>query len=78
MGHRIIMISDEAYGALSKLKRARESFNDVILRLASGRGSAASVLKYVKGLEPSEELAKNIEMTMTRTTKAALRKVVIS
>ncbi|TLX98274.1 MAG: hypothetical protein E6K96_00905 [Thaumarchaeota archaeon] len=77
MGHRTITISDEAYRALSKLKRAKESFTDVILRLASGRGSATNVLNYIERLPPSEELAKNIEMAMTRTRKAALRKVVI-
>ena len=77
MCHRTITISDEAYRALSKLKRAKESFTDVILRLASGRGSATNVLNYIERLPPSEELAKNIEMAMTRTRKAALRKVVI-
>ena len=77
MGHRTITISDEAYRALSKLKRAKESFTDVILRLASGRGRATNVLNYIERLPPSEELAKNIEMAMTRTRKAALRKVVI-
>ena len=77
MGHRTITISDEAYRALSKLKRAKESFTDVILRLASGRGSATNVLNYIERLPPSEELAKNIEMAMTRTRKAALRKAVI-
>ena len=37
MPRRTIRISLEAYEALRRLKRAGESFSDVILRLARGR-----------------------------------------
>ena len=75
MGHRNITISDEAYHELSKMKRERESFTDVVMRLASGRGSAKALLTYVKGASSNEDLAKRIEMAMERTRKASLAKV---
>ncbi len=37
MGFKTITISDEAYMRLLKLKRKKESFTDVILRLTRGR-----------------------------------------
>ncbi len=40
MAHKTITISEEAYQALAKMKKERESFTDVILRVASSRGSA--------------------------------------
>jgi len=72
MGHRTITISDEAYRELSKLKRERESFTDVVLRLASGRGSAKALVTYLEGLSSTEDLATSIESTMERTRKASL------
>ena len=77
MGHRTITISDDAYRAVSRLKKDRESFTRVILRLAGGKGSAASLLAYFRELPPSEELARGIEVAMSRTRKAALRKVAL-
>jgi len=35
MGYKTISLSDEAYNALKHKKRKKESFNDLILRLAS-------------------------------------------
>lgn len=35
MGYKTISVSDEAYNALKRKKRKKESFNDLILRLAS-------------------------------------------
>jgi len=77
MGHRTITVSDEAYLVLSRLKKAKESFTDVILRLAYGKGSSSNLLSYLERLGPSEELAKSIEFAMTRTRRATLRKAVI-
>ncbi|MCS4539660.1 MAG: antitoxin VapB family protein [Thaumarchaeota archaeon] len=75
MGHRTVTISDEAYRALSRLKNGKESFTDVILRLASSRGSATRLLAYLRELSPSDELARGIEFAMNRTRKATLPKV---
>ena len=74
MRHRNITISDEAYRELSRMKRERESFTEVVLRLASGRGSAKALLEYLEGATSSEELADNIESAMERTRKASLAK----
>lgn len=74
MSHKTITISEEAYNALVRMKRGNESFTDIILRLAS-KGNAQAFLDYVKKLPPSEDLAHNIEIAMTRTRKARLRKV---
>ena len=75
MGHRTITISDEAYRELAKLKKERESFTDVVLRLASGQGNAKPVLDYLKGLSSTEDLADSIEKAMKRTRKASLARV---
>lgn len=74
MRHRNITISDEAYRELSRMKRERESFTEVVIRLASGRGSAKALLEYLEGATSSEELADNIESAMERTRKASLAK----
>ena len=73
MAHKTITISEEAYDALSRMKKANESFTEVILRLAS-KGNAQALLDFVKKLPPSEDLARNIELAMVRTRKTKLRK----
>ena len=77
MAHKTITISEEAYDALARLKKARESFTAVILRLAS-KGNARALLDYARKLPPSEDLANNIEAAMMRTRKARLRNVKLS
>ncbi len=68
--HRTITISEEAYRALSERKGQKESFTDVILRLASDRGEASNLLAVIRGLEADEELAANVEKAMAwRTTR---------
>jgi predicted CopG family antitoxin len=74
MGHRTITISDEAYRELSKLKRERESFTDVVLRLASGRGSAKALVGYLEELPRAEDLAESVESATRRTRRAALER----
>ena len=75
MGHRTITISDEAYRELSRLKKERESFTEVVLRLASGQSNAKALLEYLKGLSSTEDLAESTERAMKRTRKASLAKV---
>jgi predicted CopG family antitoxin len=74
MAHKTITISQEAYDALARAKIAKESFTDVILRLAP-KGNAQALMDYVRKLPPSEDLAQSIESAITRTRKAKLRKV---
>ncbi|MEM2761076.1 MAG: antitoxin VapB family protein [Nitrososphaerales archaeon] len=80
MAHKTITISEEAYNALARMKRANESFTEVILRLASNaiKGNAQALLDFVKKLPISEDLAHNVEVSMMRTRKARLRKVKIN
>lgn len=74
MGRRTITISDEAYWQLSKMKRERESFTDVVLRLASGIGNGKALLEYFRGLPSSLELADGVGSAMKRTRKASTPK----
>lgn len=60
MGHRPLTVSDEAYLALSRLKKERESFTEVILRL-SHRTEKGTLHDYILTLEPDDELAQSIE-----------------
>ncbi len=78
LAHKTITISEDAYRALTKLKKGKESFTEAILRLTSGRGDAASLLNYLEHLPPSIELAETIETVMKRTRRAALRKSAMS
>jgi len=69
MGTRNISISDEAYSKLAAMKRPKESFTDVINRLAGKK----SVLDLVGLLTPKEgaELRSNIQDIRARSRKRA-------
>jgi len=69
MGTRNISISDEAYSKLAAMKRPKESFTDVINRLAGKK----SVLDLVGLLTPKEgaELRSNIQGIRARSRKRA-------
>jgi predicted CopG family antitoxin len=59
-----ITIGEEAYRALKRRKKEKESFTDVILRLASEKGSVRGLLDYYRSDEftpMSDETAKLIE-----------------
>jgi len=64
VAHKTITISEEAYQALAKMKKERESFTDVILRVASSRGSAFGLLRSLGEIGRPEDLARNIEASM--------------
>ncbi|MCS7138662.1 MAG: antitoxin VapB family protein [Crenarchaeota archaeon] len=72
MGHKTITISDEAYEALSRLKRDKESFTDVILRLTRNR-IGGNLLDYVRSLEPDEEFSKIMEEVVLERERISLR-----
>ena len=57
MGHKTLTISEEAYEALARLKRERESFTDAIIRLTK-KADKGSLLDYVRSLEPDNEFAR--------------------
>jgi predicted CopG family antitoxin len=57
MGHKTLTISEEAYEALARLKRERESFTDAIIRLTK-KVDKGSLLDYVRSLGPDDEFAR--------------------
>lgn len=57
MAHKTLTISEEAYKALSKLKKEGESFSDLILRITRN----SNLLEYIEKSESSPELAKSVE-----------------
>jgi len=73
MAHKTITISEEAYDALARMKKTNESFTDVILRLASKKGSAQALLDFIDRIPASEEFARNVEEVMKGTRRAKLR-----
>ena len=74
MAHRTITISDDAYKALAKSRKASdESFTKVILRITSERTKAGSLLRHLETSQADEELAMGIEEAMQRTRSARLR-----
>ncbi len=72
MGHKTITISEEAYRALASLKRGKESFTDVILRLAKRR-TKSTLLDYIRSLEPDEEFAEIMEDVVKERRRVRLR-----
>lgn len=71
MSHKMIKISDEAYKSLERLKKDRESFSDVILRITK----KGTLLEYVKSAEPSEDLSEKVEDVYLSREKIRSRKV---
>ena len=69
MKTKSITISLEAYKKLiAKKSYSEESFTDVILKLTKKRNTLA----YIRSLEPSTELADNIEKAMKETRNSPL------
>ena len=70
MATKKITISTEAYKKLiAKKSYSKESFTDVILKLTK----KGETLAYIRSLEPSTELADNIEMAMEETRTSHFR-----
>jgi predicted CopG family antitoxin len=72
MGHRTLTVSDEAYNALSKMKKERESFTETILRITK-KTEEGTLLDYIKTLEPDEDLASTLETILEDRNKIASR-----
>ena len=79
MAHKTITISDDAYEALAKSRKASdESFTKVILRLTSERTKAGSLLRHLEASQADEELALSVEEAMQRTRSARLKPAKLS
>jgi predicted CopG family antitoxin len=63
MGHRTLTVSDEAYNALYKMKKERESFTETILRLTK-QTEKGTLLDYIRTLEPDDEFANTLETVL--------------
>lgn len=72
MGHRTLTVSDEAYNALSKMKKERESFTDTILRITK-KTEEGTLLDYIKALEPDEDLPTTLETILEDRNKITSR-----
>ncbi len=70
MAHKTLTISEEAYKALSKLKRKGESFSDVILRITKN----ATLLEFIESTNFPPELADKVEEVMKMRKSVAGRK----
>jgi len=67
MPSRTIMISDDAYQLLKKMKRDNESFTDLIIRLTSQRGNISRLLDLVN----SSDFSPVSPETANKMTKAS-------
>jgi len=68
MGHKTLTVSEEAYEALARMKKERESFTEAILRLTEKR-EKGTLLDYVRSLEPDEEFAEELEKVVEERGK---------
>jgi len=60
LAHKTITISEEAYRALARMRGEKESFTDVILRVAEKK-EQGTLLEFIGGIEPDKEFAKTLE-----------------
>ncbi|MFQ5838772.1 MAG: antitoxin VapB family protein [Thermoplasmata archaeon] len=74
MAHKTLTISEEAYKALTRIKREGESFTQLVLRLVP-RHTARDLLEYIEGQEPDHDLADSIEQVYRSRGLAHLRGV---
>ena len=60
MAHKTLTISEDAYNALDRMKGKKESFTEVILRIAKKKRDG-TLMDYLKGLKPDGEFAETLE-----------------
>jgi len=68
---KTVTIRLEAYDALVRLKRPGESFSEVVLRIASRKGSSR-LSDRLKDKKPDEELAARVEEAHQILNRAGL------
>lgn len=64
-------ISEEAYEALARMKKERESFTEAILRLTK-KNEKGTLLDYVLSLDPDEEFAEELEKVVEERSKTVV------
>jgi len=60
MSYKKLTVSEIEYNVLSELKKEKETFTQLILRLAKKK-SQENLLDYIRTLEPDPELANILE-----------------
>jgi len=71
MGHKTLTVSEEAYEALARMKKERESFTEAILRLTEKK-ERGTLLDYVLSLDPDEEFAEELEKVVEERRKVVV------
>lgn len=64
-------VSEEAYEALARMKKERESFTEAILRLTEKK-ERGTLLDYVLSLDPDEEFAEELEKVVEERRKVVV------
>ena len=72
MAHKTITISEEAYDALAKMKREKESFTELIMRIAKKK-EKGTLLDYLRSIEPDEEFAATLEAVVNERRGISLK-----
>ena len=75
MAHKSITVSEEAYNALSVLKKTNESFTDVIIRLTGQKGRKKRLLEWIETRETLEDLAGSVEEVYKNRSSWSFREV---
>lgn len=65
-------VSEEAYEALVRLKKERESFTEAILRLTEKK-EKGTLLDYIRSLEPDEEFAEELERVVEEMRRLVIQ-----
>ncbi|MFQ6088540.1 MAG: antitoxin VapB family protein [Candidatus Methanofastidiosia archaeon] len=73
MAHKTITISEEAYNALKRLKNGRESFTDVILKLAKKRKK--NLLEVIENIEWNEDEISALDEVLKERKGIVIKKV---
>ena len=73
LAHKTLTISEEAYKALKSLKKAHESFTEVILRITAGKKDNKELLDWIKKQEGLADLADSIEEAYGQRNEVSLR-----
>jgi len=66
-----LTVSEEAYEALARMKKERESFTEAILRLTEKK-ERGTLLDYVLSLDPDEEFAEELEKVVEERRKVVV------
>lgn len=73
MAHKTITISEEAYFVLKSLKKDRESFTDVIIRISNKKLKKIELIAWLDNNEINNDLVDSIECEFLKRRDVKLR-----